>query len=83
MIFISSDAFNNPNSPVYYIVGVVFLLLIAALLAGYLLLSKYLEKKKKDKPEVKLDNNDVPVEDEQPIVTADEQVAEEPKDGNT
>ncbi|MCH5158382.1 MAG: hypothetical protein J1F33_04190 [Clostridiales bacterium] len=83
MIFISSDAFNNPNSPVYYIVGVVFLLLIAALLAGYLLLSKYLEKKKKDKPEVKPDNNDVPVEDEKPTVTADEQVAEEPKDGNT
>ncbi|MCH5350690.1 MAG: hypothetical protein J1F39_01800 [Clostridiales bacterium] len=51
MIYISSDAFNNPDSPVYYIVGVLFLLLIVGLLAAYLLISKHLEKKKKEKDE--------------------------------
>ncbi len=46
MTFIAADAFNNPDSPVYYIVGVVFLLLIFGALAAYLLISKHLEKKK-------------------------------------
>ncbi len=46
MTFLAADAFNNPDSPVYYIVGVVFLLLIFGALAAYLLISKHLEKKK-------------------------------------
>ena len=46
MIFISTDAFNNPDSPLYYIVGAIFLLLICGALAAYLLVSKHLQNKK-------------------------------------
>lgn len=58
MTFISSDAFNNPDSPVYYVVGAIFLLLIFGALAAYLLISKHLEKKKAAKDNVNADTAD-------------------------
>lgn len=40
------NAFNDPSSPWYYVVGVVFLVLIFGALAAYVILSKKLEQKK-------------------------------------
>ena len=52
MIFISAnDAFANPNSPWYYVVGSAFLVLIIAALVVYLLVSK----KKREAAEKKID----------------------------
>lgn len=58
MTFISSDAFNNPDSPIYYVVGAIFLLLIFGALAAYLLISKHFEKKKAAGDNVNADTTD-------------------------
>lgn len=75
MTFIATDAFNNPDSPVYYIVGVVFLLLIFGALAAYLLISKRLEKKKKEAAE---SEPGTPVDEDTESKNADTTSAEQP-----
>ncbi len=49
ILFTAADAFDNPNSPVYYIVGCIFLALVFAALAVYIIVSKKLAKKAADK----------------------------------
>lgn len=49
ILFTAADAFDNPNSPAYYIVGCIFLALVFAALAVYIIVSKKLAKKAADK----------------------------------
>lgn len=49
ILFTAVDAFDNPNSPVYYIVGCLFLLLVFAALAVYIVFSNKRAKKSNDK----------------------------------
>lgn len=47
MIFLC-NVFNDPSSPWYYVIGVVFLLLVFGALALYIVLSKKLKKAEED-----------------------------------
>lgn len=62
----ASDAFSNPDSPLYYVVGVVFLLLIFGALAIYIVVSG----KKKKKAQAQADEN---AENQKAQEKADEQ----------
>lgn len=48
-----SNAFNDPSSPWYYVIGVLFLLLIFGALAVYIILTN--KKKKNENGEVNKD----------------------------
>lgn len=48
MLQLLSNAFNDPNNPWYYVVGVIFLLLVLGALALYIILSKKFAKKADD-----------------------------------
>lgn len=84
----AADAFNNPNSPIYYIVGVIFLVAIIGALVVYIVLSNRAKKKADaQKPTDEENSTETPAADaDETAVAASEtseapvEPAEEPKD---
>lgn len=54
-----SDAFSNPDSPWYYVVGTAFLVLIFAALAVYVILSRRKSKRDAQDPEKSVSNDEI------------------------
>lgn len=72
MIQFLSNAFNDPSDPLYYVIGVIFLLLIFGALALYIFLSG-----KKNKQNAQSDKQDEPTDaDKAEAPTADDPAVE-------
>lgn len=72
MIQFLSNAFNDPSDPLYYVIGVIFLLLIFGALALYIYLTG-----KKNKQNAQSDNQNEPTDaDKTEAPTAEEQAVE-------
>ncbi len=55
----AGDAFNNPDNPWYYVIGVLFLLLLVGALVAYMLISKKLAAKKSEYADGDVEETDV------------------------
>lgn len=77
------NAFNDPNDPWYYVLGIVFLVLIFGALAGYIILSGKLKKNTPPEGDNKQDESHSIAQPEEEIVdeaVSDDNTKAEPTD---